>query len=388
MSKKERKKIYRKNRKYLNFTVCFLFFLGFIFILNIYTKDKDFSESENRFLSQRPKFSVDNLIEGRFTSKFEDYLADQFIGRDFFIKIKTTTDRLLGKRESNEVFLGKDKHLIENFTKPDKKYVEENLKAINSFSYRYYDKNQYMIIAPTAVSILNDKLPLFAPTLDQNQYLKEYQSKLNSKINFVNTYETLSSHKDEYIYYKTDHHWTSLGAKYAYEELAKAMKLQERNDYYTTQLVSNSFVGSLSSKSGYNLKTSDKVNIYLPKDNTEKIVVNYVEEQEKTASLYNSDALNKKDNYEVFLKGNHPLVKIKTNTDNDKTLLIFKDSYANSFVPFLIKDFKNIIMVDSRYYYDDIDKLIKNENVSDILYLYNANTFFSDTSLSLVLNNE
>ena len=167
MSKKERKKTYRKNRKYQNFTVCFLFFLGFIFISNIYSKDKDFSESENRFLSQKPKFSVDNLIEGRFTSKFEDYLADQFIGRDFFIKIKTTTDRLLGKRESNEVFLGKDKHLIENFTKPDKKYVEENLKAINSFSYRYYDKNQYMIIAPTAVSILKDKLPLFAPTLDQ-----------------------------------------------------------------------------------------------------------------------------------------------------------------------------------------------------------------------------
>ena len=98
--------------------------------------------------------------------------------------------------------------------------------------------------------------------------------------------------------------------------------------------------------------------------------------------------LSEKDNYEVFLKGNHPLVKIRTNTKNNKNLLIFKDSYANSFVPFLIKDFSNIILVDPRYYYDDIYKLIKNENVSDILYLYNANTFFNYTSLSLVLNNE
>ena len=137
------------------------------------------------------------------------------------------------------------------------------------------------------------------------------------------------------------------------------------------------------------MKEGDKVNVYLPeKEDSEHVVVNYVEEQEKTATLYNSEALEKKDNYEVFLKGNHPLVKIKTDARNDKTLLIFKDSYANSFIPFLVKDFSNIIVVDPRYYYEDIDKLMEQESVDEVLYLYNANTFFNDTSLSPVLNNE
>ena len=376
-------------KKSTNFTFCFIFFLVFMFILNIISKDKNFSQSENRFLSQRPKFSIDKLLEGRFTSKFEDYLSDQFVGRDFFTDIKTHTDELLGKRESHQVFLCKDNYLIENFTKPDEKYVKENLKSINNFANKYKNINQYMLISPTTISIFKDKLPFDAPVIDQAKYLKSYENKLNNNLVFVNPYQTLYSHKDEYIFYKTDHHWTSLGANYAYQDLSKAMKLKETpSNYYKTQLVSNSFIGSLSSKSGYDVKFHDKINVYLPANNSEEIVVNYVEEQEKTATLYNSSALSKKDNYEVFLKGNHPLVKIRTNTKNNKNLLIFKDSYANSFVPFLIKDFSNIILVDPRYYYDDIYKLIKNENVSDILYLYNANTFFNDTSLYLVLNNE
>ena len=376
-------------KKSTSFTFCFIFFLIFMFILNIISRDKNFSQSENRFLSQRPKFSIDKLLEGRFTSKFEDYLSDQFVGRDFFTDIKIHTDELLGKRESHQVFLCKDNYLIEDFTKPDEKYVKENLKSINNFANKYKSINQYMLISPTAISIFKDKLPFDAPVIDQEKYLKSYENKLNNNLVFVNPYQTLYSHKDEYIFYKTDHHWTSLGANYAYQDLSKAMKLKETpSNYYKTQLVSNSFIGSLSSKSGYDVKFHDKINIYLPANNSEEIVVNYVEEQEKTATLYNSSALSKKDNYEVFLKGNHPLVKIRTNTKNNKNLLIFKDSYANSFVPFLIKDFSNIILVDPRYYYDDIYKLIKNENVSDILYLYNANTFFNDTSLSLVLNNE
>ena len=263
------------------------------------------------------------------------------------------------------------------------------MKAIDNFAKRYKDVKQYMLISPTSVGILKDKLPYSAPVIDQESYLKSYKEKLPSSIKFVDTYETLNNHKDEYIFYKTDHHWTSLGAFYSYEKLAEDMGLKKKpDDYYNVQLVSNDFFGALSSKSGYDVKEGDKVQVYIPTKNEEYIVVNYVEEQEKSASLYSSEALEKKDNYEVFLKGNHPLVKIKTSAKNDKTLLIFKDSYANSFIPFLINDFSKIIVVDPRYYYEDIDKLMEQENVNEVLYLYNANTFFSDRSLSPVLNNE
>lgn len=381
----------RNNKKsyYQASAVIFILFIGIFVGANLITKDKTYSETENRILATKPNFTIDRLLEGRFTSKFEDYVVDQFIGRDFFTNIKMSVDKLLGRNQANGVFLGKDGYLIEDFTAPNEEAVNQNLQAIDNFSKRYKDVKQYMLISPTSVGILKDKLPYSAPVIDQESYLKSYKEKLPSSIKFVDTYETLNNHKDEYIFYKTDHHWTSLGAFYSYEKLAEDMGLKKKpDDYYNVQLVSNDFFGALSSKSGYDVKKGDKVQVYIPAKNEEYIVVNYVEEQEKSASLYSSEALEKKDNYEVFLKGNHPLVKIKTSAKNDKTLLIFKDSYANSFIPFLTNDFSKIIVVDPRYYYEDIDKLMEQENVNEVLYLYNANTFFSDRSLYPVLNNE
>lgn len=381
----------RNNKKsyYQASAVIFILFIGIFVGANLITKDKTYSETENRILATKPNFTIDRLLEGRFTSKFEDYVVDQFIGRDFFTNIKMSVDKLLGRNQANGVFLGKDGYFIEDFTAPNEEAVNQNLQAIDNFSKRYKDVKQYMLISPTSVGILKDKLPYSAPVIDQESYLKSYKEKLPSSIKFVDTYETLNNHKDEYIFYKTDHHWTSLGAFYSYEKLAEDMGLKKKpDDYYNVQLVSNDFFGALSSKSGYDVKEGDKVQVYIPAKNEEYIVVNYVEEQEKSASLYSSEALEKKDNYEVFLKGNHPLVKIKTSAKNDKTLLIFKDSYANSFIPFLTNDFSKIIVVDPRYYYEDIDKLMEQENVNEVLYLYNANTFFSDRSLYPVLNNE
>lgn len=390
MKRQERRNINKQKQYYKTSAVLFVLFLVLFVGANIITKDKTFSETENRILAGKPKFTVDKLIEGRFTYKFEDYVVDQFIGRDFFTNIKISVDKFLGKKESNGVFLGKDGYLIENFSKPNEEAVNENLQAINNFSIRYKDVKQYMIISPTAISILKNKLPMDAPVMDQEAYLQSYKDKLPYGVKFVDNYKTMYDHRNEYIYYKTDHHWTSLGAFYSYKELAKSMGLEETPDnYYKQQLVSNDFFGALSSKSGYDVKEGDKVNVYLPvNEDSQNVVVNYVEEQEKTATLYSSKALEQKDNYEVFLKGNHPLVKIQTDAKNDKTLLIFKDSYANSFIPFLVKDFSKIIVVDPRYYYEDIDQLMQQESVDEVLYLYNANTFFNDTSLSPVLNNE
>lgn len=390
MKIRDRKKQNKQKRYYEVSAVLFILFLILIVGANIITKDRTFSESENRMLATKPKFTIDRLLEGRFTSKFEDYVVDQFVGRDFFTDVKMKMDKLLGKKESNGVFLGDDGYLIENFAKPNEEAVSENLQAINNFATKYKDVKQYMLISPTAVSILKDKLPMDAPVIDQEAYLQSYKEKLSQSITFVDNYNTLKEHSKENIFYKTDHHWTSIGARYSYDELAKAMELKETPDnYYESILVSDDFFGALSSKSGYDVKEGDRVEVFIPSDkDAETVVVNYVEEQEKTATLYSSEALSQKDNYEVFLKGNHPLVKIRTNAANNKTLLIFKDSYANSFIPFLVKDFSNIIVVDPRYYYEDIDKLIEQEEVSEVLYLYNANTFFNDTSLSSVLNNE
>lgn len=389
--KKYKNKIYKKNiikNKYFKIlTLLFLVFTFGMVTLNAITKDKEFSQSENRMLAKKPKFTIERLLEGRFSTKYEKYKVDQFIGRDFFINVKSHIDKMLGKNENNGVYICDDGYLMEDFKRPDEKYLNENIKAINDFSKKHKEINQYMLIAPNAISILNDKLPKFVPVVNQKKYLDDLNKSLNDKINFVDAYKALSDHKDEYIYYKTDHHWTTLGAYYGFLESAKSMKLDIKGNNYNIEPVTNDFHGTLYSKSGFASKDSDTVNVYFPKDKEDEVVVNYVEEKKKSPSIYDSKKLQGKDKYEVFLGGNHPLVKINTTSKSEKKLLLIKDSYANSFVQFLTPYFSEIVMVDPRYFYEDIEKLINKEKITDMLYLYNANTFFSDTSLSAVLNN-
>lgn len=389
--KRYKNKMYRKkiikNKYFKILTLLFLVFTVGMVILNAITKDKEFSQSENRMLAKKPKFTIERLLEGRFSTKYEKYKVDQFIGRDFFINVKSHIDKMLGKNENNGVYICDDGYLIEDFKRPDEKYLNENIKAINAFSKKYKEINQYMLIAPNAISILNDKLPKFAPVVNQKKYLADLNKSLNDKINFVDAYKAISDHKDEYIYYKTDHHWTTLGAYYGFLESAKSMKLDTKGNNYNIEPVTNDFHGTLYSKSGFASKDSDTVNVYLPKDKEDEVVVNYVEEKKKSPSIYDSKKLQNKDKYEVFLGGNHPLVKINTTSKSEKKLLLIKDSYANSFVQFLTPYFSKIVMVDPRYFYEDIEQLINKEKITDMLYLYNANTFFSDTSLSAVLNN-
>lgn len=113
-------------------------------------------------------------------------------------------------------------------------------------------------------------------------------------------------------------------------------------------------------------------------------MVEYVEQMEKKASVYDSEMLDNNDKYAVFFGGNYPMIKIKTTNREGRNLLVIKDSYANCFVPFLIPHYKEITMIDPRYYYEDVNKEIADSDIQDVLFLYNANTFFEDNSLSSI----
>lgn len=369
--------------------VSFLLFLIILVSLNFIIKPKKFSESENRMLAQVPKFSIDRLFEGRFIKKYEKYKSDQFVFRDLWINLKSTMDEVSGKKENNGVYLSDDNYLIENFKEPNDDYINQNINAINKFSKIHKNIKSYVMVAPNAISIVKDKLPKFAPVLNQRDYINNFKSKLSSDIKFIDTFDILNNHKNEYLYYRTDHHWTTLGAYYSYLEACKIMNLKANTkDNYSIERVTNDFYGTLSSKSAFDVDKPDSIDVYIPKSSDDEVIANYVKEKKKEGTLYDSDSLKKKDKYTVFLEGNHPIVKINTTSKSDKKLLLIKDSYANSFVQFLTTHYSEIVMVDPRYYYDDIESLIKNEGITDILYLYNANTFFQDNSLAPVLNNE
>ena len=241
------------------------------------------------------------------------------------------------------------------------------------------------ILTPTATKVLEEKLPKYAPNDDELDYINKVFSGLNDNVKTINPYEALNQNKDDYLFYKTDHHWTSKGAYIAYTVMCEKLGLTPKSiDDVDIVTVTNSFYGSLSSKIGTKGKVSDSIDVYIPKESD--FVVNYVSEQIKSTSLFDSEYLDKKDKYCVFSGGNHALINIKTLGDPNKKLLIIKDSYANCFLPFLTSHYGEINVVDLRYYYDDLDKLIENKEITDVLFLYNSNTFNSDDSILNIEN--
>ena len=165
-----------RRKKYNNIyikslTLMFLLFIFGVMILNIIVPDKEFSEMENRKLKTKPKFSVDNLLYNKFTSKYEKYMADQFILRNFWINVKSSTEILTGKKENNDVYLGDDKYLIAKFKKPSEDNLSEKLKAINTFSSENKKLSKYIMLVPNKIKVLQDKLPKFAPAENQLAYI-------------------------------------------------------------------------------------------------------------------------------------------------------------------------------------------------------------------------
>lgn len=386
VKEKKKRKVKRNNRA-LNILTSLMFigFISIVIIFNILKVDETFSEEENRALATMPKFTIKSFLSGDFTKEYTDYVEDNFAGKKGFVSIKSNLEKLEGKDESNSIFIGKDGQLFEKFIEASQEETDAKIAAINSFYERYSNLNMSFILTPTATKVLEEKLPKYAPNDDELAYINKVFSGLNDNIITINPYEALNQNKDDYLFYKTDHHWTSKGAYITYTVMCEKLGLTAKPiDDFDIVNVTNSFYGSLSSKIGTKGKVSDSIDVYIPKESD--FVVNYVSEQIKSTSLFDSEYLDKKDKYCVFTRGNHALINIKTLSDPNKKLLIIKDSYANCFLPFLTSHYEEINVVDLRYYYDDLDKLIENKEITDVLFLYNANTFNSDDSMLNIEN--
>ncbi|WP_019639244.1 DHHW family protein [Paenibacillus fonticola] len=358
-----------------------LLFIGAMVVINILTTDKAFSEAENRVLEGRPAFELRSLISGTFTTNYERYVSDQFAFRGVWVGIKTDADRLVGKKDSNGVYLGEDGYLFQQFTLPNAAEVEERSAAIHSFHRATQGLNKYVMLVPTSAALLADKLPANAQIGDERAAINQVRELLRSDIRFVEVYPALHDRREESIYYKTDHHWTSTGAYYGYQALCRRMGIVPNSEAeFDIRLATDKFYGSLYSKSGFRHLQPDRIDLYLPREENQ-IKVEYVDEGRTTNSLYELEQLNKKDKYAVFLNGNHPLIRITTANPNGKRLLVVKDSYANSLIPFLAEHFAEIDVVDLRYYDESLLKLVQDRQFQDMVILYNVHTFFEDISI-------
>ena len=367
----------------------FLLIIAVVLVVNIFTPSKEISEEENRKLASKPKVTVSGLLSGTYMDKYEEYLSDQFVGRNVLRNIKVSIARLGGAKKIENVFIGKDQQLLEDIKEPDDDMLTNNIEAINKVAEKYSDVTFNMMIVPDAANVLKDKLPALADTADQSALMSRVKKQLNDKVNWIDTVKTLNKHKKEKIYYKTDHHWTSLGAFYAFKDAAPSLGIKDDvSSMFIPYPVTLDFNGTLSAASGTRQSVKEQIDIYVPKDMEKDVIVNYEQEQKKTTTLYDRSKLDTKDKYGVFLGGNSPLIDIRTLSSNPDRLLVVKDSFANCFIPFLTPFYREIVMMDPRYYTGSFDEIMEVYNITDVLFLYSGNTFFGDNNISGVLEVE
>lgn len=363
--------------------IIFILTLFLFLIINVIVPDREKSVPENRMLATKPKFRLSSLISGDYDEKFEAYMDDQFVGRDMWRKLKVAVDRIGGSRLENGVYIGTNGQLLEQIEVADENHLAANIKAIKSFSESQSKIPVRMMLVPDAANVLNHSLPALAKPEDQTQMFSMVRKDLGDSVEWIDVSTELNKHKTEKIYYKTDHHWTTLGAFYAFQAAAPSLGIEgDLSGKYVSYAVSDSFNGMLASKSGVNFGEKEQIDIYVPTEEDTDLIVDYVDEGKRSTSLYDSSKLKEKDQYTVFLGGNSSLLDIRTVSTSTKRLLLVKDSFANSFIPFLTPYYREIVVVDPRYYSGTINDLMDSYRISEVLFLYSGNTFFKDNNIS------
>lgn len=364
-------------------------FAGMIFIvsiMNFIKPDKVFSESENRFLAKRPEFSFETLFNGKYTSAVEEYITDQFIWRDVFVGMKTQTEYLSGRKDTNGVYFCKDGYLIEKHdnTKVENELLNRNIDRLYEFikttSNKLGDDRVSVMLVPTASNILKDKLPAYATQFDQDRMIDNIKQGMKQG-KFIDLASALAKHSNEYIYYKTDHHWTTHGAYYAYVAWCDEMGIDiMKKEEFDIKVVTNEFYGTIYSKARLSSTKPDEIYTYVPKQPM-AYEVNYNMGSKKTNTLYEKEFLSKRDKYSLFLGGNNPIVQINSLNKNGRKLLLIKDSFAHCFAPFVANNFEQVHMLDLRYINMSVESYMAQNGITDVMVLYNTKNFATETNL-------
>lgn len=373
-----------------------------------------FSENENRALASWPVYSFDTLKDGAYMSGIQTYLSDHFPLRDPFMTLKTKYEMLTGREEINDIYLAKDGYYIEAYRTPkqQQKIITQFQKLQDAITTGAKENVRVMLV-PTAISTYNAKLPNCAPdrgVLRQVDTMNEIYAALPNmqKVDVWSALQAAAAQEEtdrtqasgdadgpqsvadaedtgcdtsaaDGLYYHTDHHWTTHGAYVGYQAYCGAAGLSPipEADFQKT-CVTTDFHGTIFSKLHDSTVPGDAITLY--ENPANQLTVSYLDTGEVTDTLYNRDYLAQKDKYSMFLNNLHPLVEItNASADSDRQLVLIKDSYANSMVPFLVNHYQKIYVFDTRYYRFGPSSFInEHPEVTDVLLLYNMNTIDTD----------
>lgn len=348
---------------------------------NIVCPKKQYSELENRYLQQFPVPSVSSVKNGTFMSQFESFIDDHLIGRSFLVKRRANIEKLSGKQENNGVYFAKDGYLIEKPAELEQDIVMQNIDAIKQLD----SLNRFQItvsVVPPAYEILRTKLPahVYKPTILNLNHALETKLK-DTNVQNADPSGFLWDHREESIYYRTDHHQTSRGSQLSYEYLSGFLNYEPLSDeaFQITER-SHSFLGTTYSKGLIDTKP-DTITAY---ESDTGAVVSFPEEGIENHALFFENRLEEKDQYSFFLDGNHGLAVVQGSEKNGRHLAIFKDSYAHSLVPFFINHFESIHLIDLRYFQGDVLQYLYGNQLREVLFYYSASSMVTKGTLEKI----
>lgn len=353
----------------------FCSFISIMCILYLISPKSDFSQLEKRFLQQFPEVNVQNVVSGTFGTEIETYLADQMPFRDFFVGLNSYFELSTGRGGATDIYLTKNNALVEAPARLNEANIKKNMNAINKFSDKFDITVDFMLVPSAGWASRNDIGGVSKEYLDAD-YIKAIYSMASANINVV---DVTSVFDNSSLYYKTDHHWNSLGAYMGYKSyMEKIGKEYRTKEEFTIEKVSN-FYGSTYSRAALWLTKPDDLELWSCSTN---VVVTNKESEVEHQGLFYRERLEEVDKYTVYLDGNHSLVRVyNPDAKTDDTILVIRDSYSNCLGGFLCESFKNVILVDLRYYKKPVSDLCRSEKIDNILICYSLNNFLTDKNI-------
>ena len=384
----EKKVVYRKNggkrrAGYPLLLLCAVLLFGFS-LVNILWPKRSQLELENRKAAQLPAFSVQALLDGSWQSGFARWMQDQFSFRDAAVNAERAVDEVLFRKvEEGGILLGKDRWMFTKlFTVEDatKKQLDKNVQAVSDFAAAHPGKVSFLL-APSASVIYPEMLPAGAPMADENAMLDDIFAAVSRNAQVIDLREAFTADKQEYLYFKTDHHWTTHGAYRAYEQFCRQKGLTPFDTAAHEAVTVPDFQGThYSATRLWNVENDEIVYYPLPNRMTIFSIVGEAQyEPQTTETLINTEKFAARDKYAAFLDGNNGYSEIEGSGKG--SILVVKDSYANSFVPYLTANYKKIGVVDFRNFKYGLDSTMEKMGYDEVLVLYNFQTFISDANL-------
>ncbi|MGN0733681.1 MAG: DHHW family protein [Emergencia sp.] len=347
--------------------------------------DQSFSDNENRQLTVFSDVAGADVLSGGFQSELTSYSNDQIPGRDLCMETATFLKKIAGRKDIGGAYIGEDGFYFNKKLNKDinlQRY-EKNLKKVENIAERYKDKKVTVMLIPESGSVYSDKLPENAELFDDDG-MYDMAEQILSACRVINMKEVLKSctgeSGGEYLFYRTDHHWTLTGAYEGYRTFTG------KDCTYKTERLCDDFLGTLYSKA---LDRDAKKpvtdggsfdEIWIPVINSVKDGKVTVTADGREIEMFDRSALNEKDKYKVFFGGNRGITAISTGNTGGKKLAVIKDSFANCFVPLLVGDYDEIVMADMRYASGNIEMIAK--DADEILFLYELSNFAEDTNIA------